>query len=91
VFRNSQSRNDAGNANGTIGLGRLSRVMLTFNAILATEGIDPKTPEDAGLVTLVGKASRSRNLGEGCTGSAHHFLAAQSAGHLFVRYCWHRD
>jgi hypothetical protein len=28
-------------------------------------------------VTLVGKASRSRNLDRGCTGIAHHFLVGK--------------
>jgi hypothetical protein len=26
-----------------------------------------------------------------CTGIAHHFLVGKVLGHLFVRYCWHRD
>jgi hypothetical protein len=45
---------------------------------------DPcNAPEDASQVLLVGKACRSRNLGQGCTGITDQgLLFALAAGHL---------
>jgi len=46
-------------------------------ATVGAWGYPCSAPEDAGQVMLVGKAGRSRNLGQRCTGIAHHFLVGK--------------